>query len=139
MRFCGLLVPTLGLLLASAAHGAPLLFHEHGHGLSFSADGGALITPSERGLAIYEGGRWDETAGDSGGFSGFSASQRALYSSGHAQAGHRARGLIRSTDVGRTWRALAFATRRREAYVTGDGGAHWRRISVEEKQSRESE
>jgi len=88
-------------------HGEPLLFHEHGHGLSFSADGGALIAPSERGLAIYEGGRWDEPAGDSGGFSGFSASERALYSSGHAQAGHRARGLIRSTDGGRTWRALA--------------------------------
>jgi hypothetical protein len=138
-------------------HGAPLLFHEHGHGLSFSADGGALIAPSERGLAIYEGGKWDEPAGDSGGFSGFSASERALYSSGHAQAGHRARGLIRSTDGGRTWQALVLEgeadfpmvaagyrsgavyvlnTRSNSAmpapgiYVTHDEGKSWRRADA---------
>jgi len=140
MRLCGFLAALV--VLASTAHGAPLLFHGHGHGLSFSADGTALLAPSERGLAVHEQGSWRESAGD--GFSGFSASERALYSSGHAQAGRPACGLIRSTDAGRVARpkdgqALAFATRRREVYVTSDGGANWRRISAEEKQSREAD
>ena len=90
-------------LLAAAAHAAPVLFHAHGHGLSFSADGNALLAPSERGLAVYENALWTELSSSNGGFSGFAASARALYSSGHAQP----RGLIRSSDGGASWQALA--------------------------------
>jgi photosystem II stability/assembly factor-like uncharacterized protein len=97
---------SLALLLAFVAHGAPVLFHEHGHGLSFSADGRALLAPSERGLAVYENRSWRERGRSDGSFSAFSASERALYSSGHAQAGGRARGLLRSTDGGRSWQAI---------------------------------
>lgn len=92
---------------AAAAAAAPLLFHGHGHGLSFSADGAALLAPSERGLAFYERGTWVEPGADNESFSAFSASEKALYSSGHARPEHAPRGLIRSTDGGRTWQALA--------------------------------
>ena len=48
------------LLFPWAAHAAPVLFHAHGHGLSFSADGAALLAPSEQGLAVYEDAAWHE-------------------------------------------------------------------------------
>ena len=95
------------LLLAAVAHPAPVLFHAHGHGLSFSADGTALLAPSEEGLAVYEDAGWYRPAGDNGSFSGFSASAHALYSSGHPSPGRAARGLLRSTDGGRSWQPLA--------------------------------
>jgi photosystem II stability/assembly factor-like uncharacterized protein len=103
-----LLAVALVWLCAAMAHAAPLLFHGHGHGLSYSADGTALLAPSDRGLAVYENGGWYQPSGDNRGFSGFSASERALYSSGHAHAGRAARGLIRSADGGATWQPLAF-------------------------------
>lgn len=103
------LIAALALLVAPAAAAAPLLFHGHGHGLSFSADGTALLAPSERGLAIYERGAWSEPAADKESFSAFSASERALYSSGHGRPDHVPRGLIRSLDGGRTWQPLALA------------------------------
>lgn len=95
------------LLFPWAAHAAPVLFHAHGHGLSFSADGAALLAPSEQGLAVYEDAAWHEPESANGGFSGFSASERALYSSGHPQPGRAARGLLRSMDGARTWQPLA--------------------------------
>lgn len=79
---------------------AALLFHAHGHGLAFSADGRTLLAPSHAGLAAYEDGAWWQAAGPAQGFSGFSVTEHAIYSSGHA-------GLMRSTDGGRTWKALA--------------------------------
>jgi photosystem II stability/assembly factor-like uncharacterized protein len=91
---------------------APLLFHDHGHGLAFSPDGRALLAPSHRGVAAYEDGEWWEAAGPDQGFSAFAVTERGLYSSGHAGSGARAGrpfGLARSTDGGRTWRVLALA------------------------------
>ena len=93
------------------AHAAtPLLFHQHGHGLAFSPDGKLLLAPSEKGLAAYEGGAWWEAPGPAHGFSGFSVAERAIYSSGQPLAGAAApAGLLRSTDGGRIWQALALA------------------------------
>ncbi len=107
---------TIGVLLAVLAlslRAEPLLFHDHGHGLAFSSDGKALLAPSDKGLAEYrDGAWWSETAGPISGFSGFSVTERAIYSSGRAPAGSKLRhplGLVRSTDGGRTWQSLALA------------------------------
>lgn len=105
----------IAVLIAAAvpAFGAPpVLFHDHGHGLSFSSDGKTLLAPSHEGLAVYENGAWREMDGVVQGFSGFSVSERAIYSSGHARPGVAAAGsasLLRSTDGGKTWLALALA------------------------------
>ena len=86
----------------------PLLFHEHGHGLAFSPDGKVLLAPSEKGLAAYEDGAWWEAPGPAQGFSGFSAAAHAIYASGRAHMpGAAPAGLMRSTDGGRTWQAVA--------------------------------
>ena len=93
-------------------HAQPMLFHDHGHGLSFSSDGKTLLAPSHGGLAFYEDGAWWEAAGPIQGFSGFSVAEHAIYSSGHARPGVAAvasAGLIRSTDGGTTWHLLALA------------------------------
>ena len=109
------LVRAIGAALACAVASASaqqLLFHEHGHGLSFSSDGAALLAPSHDGLAIYENGTWQVVSGSIGGFSGFSVAERAIYSSGHARPGVAAAlsaGLLRSSDGGKTWQALALA------------------------------
>lgn len=92
------------MALAAPLLAAPLLFHDHGHGLAFSPDGKALLAPGDRGLAAYEGGLWWEAEGPGGGFSAFSVSARAMYSSGHGQS---SAGLLRSLDDGRTWQPLA--------------------------------
>lgn len=88
------------------------LFHEHGHGLSFNSDGSGLFAPSHQGLAVYHDGRWEQAAGAAHGFSGFSAADGAIYSSGHSQPEplpSRPAGLLRSADGGRTWTAIALA------------------------------
>jgi hypothetical protein len=93
-------------------HAQPVLFHDHGHGLSFSSNGKALLAPSHGGLASYEDGAWWEASGQVQGFSGFSVAERAIYSSGHSRPGIAAAGsagLIRSSDGGRTWQPLALA------------------------------
>ena len=102
------------LLLAATAlalRAQPVLFHDHGHGLSYSSDGKALLAPSHGGLAVYEDGVWWEASGPIQGFSGFSVAERGIYASGHARPGipsaHEPVGLIRSTDGGRTWQPLA--------------------------------
>ena len=106
---------TLSAVLAFAAlsaHAQSVLFHDHGHGLSFSPDAKALLAPSELGLAVYEEGTWSEVYGAIPSFSGFSVTERAIYSSGHWSAEAPLRnpvGLIRSTDGGRTWQPLALA------------------------------
>jgi photosystem II stability/assembly factor-like uncharacterized protein len=95
---------------ASSPYAQPVLFHDHGHGLSFSSDGKSLLAPSHGGLAAYEDGAWWEASGPIHGFSGFSVAERAIYSSGHSRPGVAAAGsagLIRSTDGGRTWHPLA--------------------------------
>jgi hypothetical protein len=99
-------------MAAPSLHAQPVLFHDHGHGLSFSSDGKALLAPSHGGLAFYEDGAWWEALGPVQGFSGFSVAERAIYSSGHSRPGIAAAGsagLIRSTDGGRTWQTLALA------------------------------
>lgn len=96
---------------ALALRAQPALFHDHGHGLSFSSDGKALLAPSHGGLAVYDEGVWWEASGPIQGFSGFSVAERAIYASGHSRPGvpsaHEPVGLVRSTDGGRTWQPLA--------------------------------
>lgn len=105
----------IAAVLAMAApllHAQPMLFHDHGHGLSFSSDGKVLLAPSHDGLAFYEDGAWWKALGPVQGFSGFSVAERAIYSSGHSRPGVAAAGsagLIRSIDGGTTWHALALA------------------------------
>lgn len=97
-------------LSALSLSAAPLLFHDHGHGLAFSPDGKVLLAPSHRGLAVYEDGAWWESSGPIQGYSGFSVAERAIYSSGHSRPGvpvNEAVGLVRSRDGGRTWTPLA--------------------------------
>lgn len=97
---------------ASSPRALPALFHDHGHGLSFSSDGKALLAPSHEGLALYENGAWREMGGAIHGFSGFSVAETAIYSSGHARPGASAAasaGLLRSRDGGLTWQPLALA------------------------------
>ncbi len=96
---------------ALAVRAQPALFHDHGHGLSFSSDGKALLAPSHGGLAVYEDGAWREAAGPIQGYSGFSVADRAIYASGHSRPGipsaHEPIGLVRSTDGGRSWQSIA--------------------------------
>ena len=97
---------------ATALHAQPVLFHDHGHGLAFTADGKALLAPSHEGLAEFRDGAWSERAGAFGGFSGFSVTADAIYSSGHSRpgvVGAGSAGLIGSTDAGKTWQPLALA------------------------------
>lgn len=106
------LVAALLATAAPALHAAPLLFHDHGHGLAFSSDGKALLAPSHAGLAVYQDNAWWEAPGSIPGFSGFSVAERAIYSSGHSSQSSPLRnpvGLVRSTDGGRTWQSLALA------------------------------
>ncbi|MBS0336201.1 MAG: glycosyl hydrolase [Proteobacteria bacterium] len=106
-----LVVAVLLVTAALAVRAQPALFHDHGHGLSFSSDGKALLAPSHGGLAVYEGGAWREAAGPIQGFSGFSVAEHAIYASGHSRAGvpsaHEPIGLVRSTDGGRSWQPIA--------------------------------
>lgn len=103
---------TLGVLLSVltlSVHAAPVLFHDHGHGLAFTPDGKTLLAPSHEGLAIYEDGAWTEIVGPIGGYSAFTVAQRAMYSSAHLRPGLPVRdpvGLLRSTDAGKTWKPL---------------------------------
>lgn len=102
--------PLLLAVMRAGAAANPLLFHEHGHGLAFSADGKVLFAPTRAGLAAYEDHVWWEAGGPPAGFSGFSVTERAIYASGHASSdalSTTAAGLMRSIDGGRTWEALA--------------------------------
>ena len=155
----------LNALLAVGAHAAqaaPLLFHDHGHGLAFSSDGKALLAPSHGGLSVYQGDVWSEATGPILGFSGFSVAEHAIYSSGHSRPGvpaNEAVGLLRSRDGGKTWAPLAPALTgkadfrflaagyrskaiyvlnaqlnpvmpERGLYVTLDEGKNWRRAAA---------
>lgn len=109
---CVLLAAAALAAPASSPRAQPVLFHDHGHGLSFSSDGKVLLAPSHKGLAVYEDGDWWESTGPIGGFSGFSVAERGVYSSGHSRPGVASAGsagLIRSGDGGRTWQPLALA------------------------------
>jgi DNA-binding beta-propeller fold protein YncE len=111
-RFAAVVV-ALSIGAATLPLGAqPLLFHDHGHGLAFSADGKALLAPSHQGLAVFRDESWSEASGTIGGFSGFSVAEQAIYSSGHPAPGARQRdpvGLVRSADGGKTWQSLTLA------------------------------
>ena len=161
-RFIGMLLVALALSLRAE----PVLFHDHGHGLSFTSDGKALLAPSHRGLAVYQDGEWSEAPGPIQGFSGFSVGERAIYSSGHSRPGVAeagSAGLIRSTDGGGTWHPLALtgeadfrllaaghrshaiyvvSTRPNSAmqapglYVTYDEGKSWRPAAARRGRSR---
>jgi hypothetical protein len=147
-------------MAAPTLHAQPVLFHDHGHGLSFSSDGKALLAPSHGGLAFYEDAAWWESLGPVQGFSGFSVAERAIYSSGHSRPGVAAAGsagLIRSGDGGRTWQPLVLAgeadfrllaagyrsraiyvvnalpnsvMRAPGLYVTNDEGGNWRHATA---------
>ncbi len=103
------------LLLALAA--APVVADTgvtlvHVHGLSYSPDGKRLFIPSHVGMAIYSAGRWSKASGPKHDFMGFSATQRALYSSGHPAPGSSLRnpfGLMKSTDGGKSWEPLGLS------------------------------
>jgi photosystem II stability/assembly factor-like uncharacterized protein len=99
----------IGAVPASADPNVTLV---HVHGLSYSRDGKQLFIPSHVGLAIYSEGRWSKAAGPEHDFMGFSATSRALYSSGHPAQGSSLRnpfGLLKSTDGGRTWEHLGLS------------------------------
>lgn len=111
-RFAFIAIAAAVAVAAPLLHAQPVLFHDHGHGLTFSSDGKTLLAPSHEGLAVYEDGAWSERSGTMQGFSGFSVAERAIYSSGHSRPGVAAAGsagLIRSSDGGRTWHPLALA------------------------------
>lgn len=96
------------LVMASAVAEAGVTLI-HVHGLSYTADGKSLLLPSHAGLAIYSGGRWTKAPGPEHDYMGFSASSKALYSSGHPAPGSTLRnpfGLLKSTDDGKTWQPL---------------------------------
>ena len=108
------LAPLLAVLLSlslTAAHAAESVLH-HVHGLAFSADGKTLMVPAHIGLAVYRGGKWARTPGPAHDFMGFSAAEKAIYSSGHPAPDSPLRnplGLMKSTDGGATWRELGLS------------------------------
>lgn len=106
----------LGLMLSTvllpAAFAAEPLVLTLVHGLSFSADGRQLITPSHHGLAAFADGRWSKVAGPAHDYMGYSATRDAVHSSGHPAPGGGLTnpfGLIKSTDGGRSWSQLGLA------------------------------
>jgi photosystem II stability/assembly factor-like uncharacterized protein len=109
MTMLRILFVVAALVLPLAPQAAPVLFHGHGHGLSFSTDGRRLLAPSEAGLAVYQDKAWSEPSDVEGSFSGFAVTERGLYASGAPERGREPRGLIHSTDGGRSWQALALA------------------------------
>ena len=112
MKMVNFCIAALIAAAALALGAPPILFHDHGHGLSFSSDGKTLLAPSHDGLAFFEDGAWWEASGPIHGFSGFSVAERAIYSSGHSRPGVAAAGsagLLRSADSGKTWQPLALA------------------------------
>ena len=109
MRAWVRMIGVLLSVLTASAYAAPMLFHDHGHGLAFTPDGKTLLAPSHEGLAIYEDGAWTEIVGPIGGYSAFAVAERAMYSSGHPRPGLPVReptGLVRSTDGGKSWKPL---------------------------------
>ncbi len=100
------LLSALAAAPAAADSGVALM---HVHGLSYSADGKQLFIPSHVGMAIYSEGRWSKAPGPEHDFMGFSATRKALYSSGHPAPGSSLRnpfGLLKSGDGGKTWEHL---------------------------------
>lgn len=96
----------------SALQAAPPLFHDHGHGLSFSPDGRRLLAPAERGLAAYEDGGWHEPSSDQGDFLAFAVAAGygtgALYVLNPKQnSAMGSPGIYVTHDDGRSWRRVA--------------------------------
>lgn len=94
-------------ILAACADAEMTLTHVHG--LAFSPDGQRLSIPSHHGLAVYSEGRWSKAPGAEHDYMGYTATRRAIYSSGHPAQGSDLSnpfGLIKSSDEGRTWQPL---------------------------------
>ena len=102
------------VLLAAAVLGLPLGLRAqplliHLHAMAFSADGRALLVSSHVGLTAWRGERWSHELETGIDITGFSASRRGLYASGHPEPGGALRdpiGLAHSEDGGQ-WRSLA--------------------------------
>lgn len=104
----GVRAALLALLLSGVANAAPLELM-HVHGLAYSPDGKQLTIPSHHGLAVYSGGRWARAFGAAHDYMGYSATRKAIYSSGHPAPDSKLVnpfGLIKSSDGGRTWQKL---------------------------------
>jgi hypothetical protein len=96
---------------AAAISRAEQIIH-HVHGLAFTPDGKALVVPAHIGLAVYRDGKWVRAPGPAHDFMGFSAADRAIYSSGHPAPNTplaNPLGLMKSTDGGKTWQSLGLA------------------------------
>ena len=108
--FASLLVVVTSLFV-TAAHAAEPMLH-HVHGLAFSADGKSLMVPAHIGLAVYRAGKWVRAPGPAHDFMGFSAAEKAIYTSGHPAPDSPLRnplGLMKSTDGGATWSDLGLS------------------------------
>lgn len=94
--------------IKTLAQAAPIEL-THVHGLAYSTDGKQLLIPSHHGIAAYTNGQWTRMAGPEHDYMGFATTREAFYSSGHPAADSNLInpfGLIKSTDIGKTWRQL---------------------------------
>lgn len=91
----------------------------HVHGLAYTPDGEKLLIPSHFGLAVFDGDSWSKAPGAQHDYMGFSATQDAIYSSGHPARDSglvNPFGVIKSSDGGQTWQKLGFE---------GESDFHW--------------
>ena len=101
-----------GLLLISPTRAADDVQLTHIHGMAYSGSGEDLVMATHFGLAAHAEGGWRMLQGPAHDFMGFSGSERAFYTSGHPGKGSPLKnplGLMKSSDGGATWLAMAFA------------------------------
>lgn len=100
-----------GLTFLTGVRAQPLTL-PHIHGLAYTVDGKSLVVASHEGLAAFERGRWARKPGPPREYTGFSASRRGFYSSGHAPGSvgtAHPLGIVRSSDGGKGWEDLGLA------------------------------
>lgn len=99
------------LFLLSAAGGvvsAQTILDEI-HGIAFTPDGNGIMLPTQSGFMVYRARRWNNLEGARRPFGGVSVTQDAIYATerrGNGAVPPRTRGLLRSSDGGRTWRSI---------------------------------